>query len=484
MNKLPINQYLIAPEEQPQLEGNYMVWGGNHLYMHTSLEFAKVQKGEVHIILIGFILDPFNPKKGNSDIVAGWSDYSELSMFLDAIEKYTGRYLILYSNEKVKVVLPDATAQREVFYARQNGRLWLASQPHLLKQMLGLQDNDSEFFTSATFQKKKERIMELTEVESVSHLLPNHLLKLEAGGAERFFPRDEKLTSGSVDESVDVISEYLRQAIHAASLRYKLTQALTGGWDSRVMLAAAKPFAKQIKFFVIQHENMADTHLDIATPVKLMARLGILFQVIIEDKEPPGEYAGKVQEATPLALNKHLKLLYNFFADLPEKTLNITPVSEVGRAYYKFELEEKGLSGHALAELLNYQQYAEVVEAYQNWLSGIKPIAKATNYDVRDLFYWEERMGNWLANGRSVMANEVEDFSPFNSHYLLKLMLSVPVRYRDRYKNRLLKKVIKKLWPEALVVPVNDNLKYKLIRGMISLGIYKLYKRGQKALKN
>lgn len=101
-----------------------------------------------------------------------------------------------------------------------------------------------------------------------------------------------------------------------------------------------------------------------------------------------------------------------------------------------------------------------------------------SNMKLYDLFYWEERMGNW--GSQTSMDKDIaqEDINPFNSRNLVMLYLSVHPKYLELPFFRLYLEVIRHLWPELLVLPVKNRcLKNTIFHVMKSAGILNFYFR-------
>ena len=95
------------------------------------------------------------------------------------------------------------------------------------------------------------------------------------------------------------------------------------------------------------------------------------------------------------------------------------------------------------------------VNHFNKWLGGIGDIY---NVDILDLFYWEQRAGNWLAMCQLEFDIAWKDiFTPYNCRLLLIDMLSVDDIYRRPPQHELYKKMILTLWPEVLAEPINPH---------------------------
>jgi len=93
--------------------------------------------------------------------------------------------------------------------------------------------------------------------------------------------------------------------------------------------------------------------------------------------------------------------------------------------------------------------------SFDKWLGGLE---RKTNIRLLDLFYWENRVGNWLTTCQAEFDTAWQDiFTPFNCRLLLMNMLSVPEKYRRPPDYLFYRKLIQSLWSEVLQAPINPH---------------------------
>ena len=113
----------------------------------------------------------------------------------------------------------------------------------------------------------------------------------------------------------------------------------------------------------------------------------------------------------------------------------------------------------------------------------IAKVGSTYNIPLDNLFYWEQRCGNWAAMCQMEFDTAWNDiFTPFNCRNLLLDILSVDERYRKRPNHLLYRKIMKKLWPEVLKFPINPHTRYKYknktkLRSQLSRYIFSLIKK-------
>ena len=136
----------------------------------------------------------------------------------------------------------------------------------------------------------------------------------------------------------------------------------------------------------------------------------------------------------------------------------------------------KKISAEDLAFITGCKQFSFVVNTYSKWLEN-ESLFKANGYDLMDMYYWEERVGIWVAKEKTINnAVGKEMFSPFCSRDLLTLLLSTPHNDRNKCFNKLYHSILLELSPNALKIPINPCLKQDIIRLMTRLKVYNIYR--------
>jgi len=111
--------------------------------------------------------------------------------------------------------------------------------------------------------------------------------------------------------------------------------------------------------------------------------------------------------------------------------------------------------------LLRYSGYgyeSPVIErAIREWLADTRAFARQQRISILDLFYWEQRLGNWGALGMAEMDIAIEQISPYDNGELLGLMLAAPAALRKGPRYQLFERICRVLAPETLGEPINPD---------------------------
>lgn len=467
-NKLFNRQYILCESASFRLKWEFSEIGGLFLHRHPELEFETIDEESRKIILLGNIYDSTFPLKTNLEILKCLAHERSFSSILQAQNKYGGHYVIFVETEKDLLIFNDAAAQFELYY--NSSFSIFASQLSLIKefQTLHLNRDQSfrEFYTSSTFKKQGILVGNTTPYQDIFHLRPNHFLQVSSKEHIRFFPTlkiQEVTTEDVAEKSAQIIQGF----IQAITSRQKSVIGVTAGYDSRILFLSS--LESKASYYVSQHAGMDENHCDLSIPTQITSFYRKELR-IIKDRELADEQSEE----------------YLYSIDFPRKRTGRSGdflgsvfingnVSEVARNYYGYL---PNLAGEDLSYLNHFGDLKLPAQEYDAWLKSFRSDLSSFGIHELDLFYWEERLGNWGAKGKSEWSALGDILiSPFNCRELLSLLISCPRKDRDAHKSALYDKIILNLDKDGLKFPINPSKKENTIRLMKKLGIYKIYRR-------
>ena len=106
--------------------------------------------------------------------------------------------------------------------------------------------------------------------------------------------------------------------------------------------------------------------------------------------------------------------------------MNLLGVGEIGRDYYG--RAPLGFDGYYLARCLKYKRSRYATVQCEKWLRETRGLRKY-NMDIMRLLLWECLLANWGAVGNSESDIAIEEFDPYDSHYIYEIMLSVDKKW-------------------------------------------------------
>jgi hypothetical protein len=433
-----------------------------YLSAHPDLEVTQSCANGINLIVLGFILDPFSPKKTNQEILD--NIISQSSNFADVINKseyLSGRWAFIYKDKNGISVLHDPCGQRQVYFYQSKSDILCGSDPAILNHFTKLEKDDSpalqEFINSPKFKKRENAWLGSgTIFRGVKHLLPNHYLNFKNLKAIRFWP-SIPLDKIDLEQGIEVAAQILKGTLTAANNRYKLALAVTAGWDSRILLAASKEIHKDVTYFVNITRKEDKNIPDVRIPSRLFRQLGVPFKVQVCDKAIDPEFERILKNnlamaRTDLPKTKHIYKSYLDFSGMLSINGNASEIAKlITRPPFPIKLNGASLSN---MPYFGYSGLSYAASELDCWINEISSPCHDSNTNIFDMFYWEQRMGNWGAQYPAEQDTAIEQLSPFNNRLLLRTMLSVDEKYRTPPTYTLQYKIMEKLWPETLQQPL------------------------------
>jgi hypothetical protein len=474
-------QYILCPKpiECTFLHNEIPIGDQHFLYAHIDLPVAKYQSGDVTLILLGDIFDYRNIQLDNNGILKELSD-NDLNNLLKKLASYAGRFVLFVIGKNKVSVVHDAGATRKVFYGRTDEGSWMASQPYLLAKIAGIPESTDpsklSFYGSREFHLlNNSNIGDTTLFDPVFQLLPNHYLDMERMEPVRFWPF-KKVDFRPVDEVADKCAQMLTGFVESIAQRYPVMVPITGGKDSRTIFSATRKISDRVYYYLNQEKFLDDKSNDIRIPRHLLSRLNLRFNLTDPYKEPVDkDFEAIYRQNMGFPLDSFLPHIYNYYRNFSDK-VNL-PGIFVGSAYEMFGTYNKGITPEILARLTGVAKYPHAVAYYKKWLDNNQEICKQYNVNLFVLFYWEERLSNWGTQIQLYKDIAQEDFMPYNSREFNECFFSALPKYNDRPGYILYKKIIYRLWPEALKESFNPGFKHNIFEILHFLGILNLVRR-------
>ena len=461
-------QFLIGPQSfTPNSYWNVRpLLNGLILSHHCDLPVDIHEHGGKLIGILGRAYDASEPSKTQAQMA------EELLVHSDSVHQvirktwpWAGRWVVLFQVSSASYIFSDPAGLRQIFYSFHQNGPWVGSQPEIIKQMCPLRYcSDSDFVAFITHpqfaQSECSWVGDHTLYDDCYHLLPNHYLDLVKKRAIRFFP-DDQLESQELPKVVAKASEIFRGIYRAVVHREGcVLQALTAGWDSRVLLAASKEVSNHVEYFIDRHGVLQENHPDVKIPLYLADRLGLRFHVRDTRDILPGWFTGiLVQNVSGARIIPKTRIIFgHFLRDENRINLNGNTAEIARNAYDEYGLipENRQLTVDELVNLFAYTGYSGI-DYVRNQLQLWKQELDERSLDTArllDFMYWEQRMGNWGAFFPAEQDIAIDEIAPFNCRSLLETLIAAPRELRTRPKWTLFRELIREMWPDALNVPI------------------------------
>ena len=465
-------QFVLGPHFIEEFKSWKRIKVHNTIYLtvHPDLNTYKADYENKSITLLGYILDYRNPEANDSEIIniliRELSNCDSLDNFFECTYTFGGRWVLIVNDGNEIRLFNDATGLRQVFYTNisLSKDVWCGSQPGIIAEALNI-DIDKESLEFIELLKKNDKQYwwpgDGSPYREIKHLLPNHYLNLETGLYHRYWP-DRYLKSLPLKESVKKCSKILQGFMESAHNRFGLALTLTAGWESRVLLAASKNIKHKIFYFTLIYWDLIKNRVDATIASRLLSKLKLKHNVIKCPHKMEDEFKNYYNRNVIMAREVYGTVaqgIYNYYPQ--DKVCVKGNAGEVARQFYRLkESNGKDITAEQIAKLTQMGTNPFAIKAFDTWL---KETTETYNINILDLFYWEQRMGNWQAMSQLEWDIVQEVFTPFNCRILLTNLLSVDEKYRERDEPELFREIITSLWPEVLGEPVNPPYKTGII---------------------
>lgn len=486
-------QFVLSPVKCTSFyDWQYTRIGHYNLYVHPDVQLTTIESADknISISLVGYIIDTQSPDKQDIDILRDiQNDAHSIQKLVIDVTYLSGKFVLFVKNACDTYIFHDPCGLRRVCYAFDGPHHFVGSQPYIFQHFMELKQSDvsSLYFSSAYVRKNIEHWLpsKLSLYENTCHLMPNHYLTLSTLQQERFWPT-KKLPQNAVLKVVREASDLLVRQIAAAKNRQQLALSLTSGWDSRVLLAASKNISPEIYYYTLQYRDLNPRSPDIKIPQKILGALNIHHHLIPCTKDAPLRFQSIYENNTPLAHFKDLgEIAFNLYQGFPQDRLAVHGCcSEIARCvYYKSGTHPPVTSAEQIGGLISgWRELPFIHHQIDQWFASAKDVAEETGIDILDLFYWEQRLGSWLAQGQLEWSIAQEGFAPFGHRRIQEFLLSVPTNMRSRPDFTLYKLLAQYMWADVLSQPVNpQTIKKKTLQMIKKTRAYHIAKRMYKS---
>jgi hypothetical protein len=291
----------------------------------------------------------------------------------------------------------------------------------------------------------------LTAHRGLQRLLPNHYLDLTTFEVRRFWPV-KAIGTGSdpeaiVSEIMEVVQAQLEALTHSPK---KLGLALTGGHETRMLLACARPYLDKIEMVTVVG---GDRHeVDSVLSRRIAKDLGLSHVTLQRRTATVEQRELFIRRGGHCNADSNSRYHPSIWPIAETHNLVGGVGGEVARAFFWKSEDVAGsqFTGSALNARFGLAPDEEVSGALEDWLRGLPPMSA---FEIMDLAYLEHRDGAWYASQFCCDPTLVR-FAPLLTSRVVELMIKLPEDWKR--KNRLGHAVIARLWPELASYPYNS----------------------------
>lgn len=426
---------------------------------------------------MGDLFDFENVLHGNQELLNSLAGL-DLENLLIRISRFSGRFVIILVEKGRLFLMHDAASARKVYYYRHGDKVCCSSQPHLLANIMGLKLTKEvsrlRFYDSEEFTRlNNANIGDTTCYDGVHQLIPNHYLQFNDCKTVRYWP-NKKIDRMPFSEVIERSSVMIKGYVESITNRYKVMLPVTGGKDSRMLLASTFDIRDQVYYYINKEKQLNDRSTDIFIPKTLLSQLNLEFHIIDPYIEIDEDFRKIFFENNRFASAIYLPHIFNYYKNFSDR-INL-PGSFINIVEDVYEINGRDVTPQIISKLIDVEDFDFALEYYSYWLDHCRELCLDFDLNLLNLLYWEERIANWGTQIQLDKDIAQEDIIPYNSRLLIETMLSAELHNREKPDFTIFREITRMLWPETLQVPCNPDFKALVLKTSKSLGIMKQVK--------
>ena len=385
-------------------------------------------------------------------------------------ENWGGRWCAFVKKNGKLLVFGDACSLKQIFYysGENIDCIAVASQARYIAEVFNLLPNeDAERYIALAQEKDKEFSYPLnkTRYSFVERVLPNHILDVRNKKVTRMSL--QFFSNKNTSDIVCHISSILMSGVCSAASARPMAVTLTGGLDSRLLFASCYKSLEKFDVVTLKYSNMRNDSHDLLTAKEICKECDVKHNVL-DCKNPSAEYID----------------LYCAHAENPHEFWMQTAFGAYDCGYGDFLwckgscnevvslpngiLKNKNVTPQILCKMFSIPITDFSISAIDKWLLGAKSILRESQISLIDLFYWEHRMGSWLAECLNEYDVIGETFTPFNVRSYINLVYPLDSRLKIPPKYKIFDSMLRESNLDSNRFPINNN-KYKSIKAKLYL---------------
>ena len=226
---------------------------------------------------------------------------------------------------------------------------------------------------------------------------------------------------------------------------------MTAGWDSRLALALARPWASDLRCYTLAYPQAAGSR-DVRVPARLLRRLGLRHEVLRYPRDVDPRLRALAKQRVESGNDAYCADVQAIYERIEPGRVCVTgDAAEIVKCHFRREAPSAPPTPADLAQFCGMPPHPFALQAFGEWLADARP----ANLPIEDLFCWEQQAGRWQARIRAEYDLVQESFAPLNCRALLQTMLGVDETLRRRPDFLLLRELIAAAWPDTLQEPIN-----------------------------
>jgi hypothetical protein len=453
------NQYVLDPNPNAHFPGwsrkSLNGWTLHHGFALRVLEVLDQDK--VHVgFLLGHALYSDSRLVRDCLTISGRFNEPEFRAKVVAqVSELSGRYLAIILAPKVQLILPDPVSDIPALYNPATRRVGSSLGLVLTRAIRW----NPLFSPKMVLTGGQTLSFGQTLDKEVFRCYPNHLLDLTDFSSRRFWPTEEttlEIGQRKLNRNLNEITDRLSAHLASWITEFKCALPVTGGLDSRALLACAHGHLDEIsQFFAHRFNN--NTRRDAKTAHDLITGLGYPFEQYFLEKPTLRQRADMRLKMGWSGYRGELGALHAL-ERYPEDTLILRGnIIELIRAnqYRSDRLQDRqvhlvhGIRRAGVAAGSAKKEAPKWRGLYMDWYNSLPSAAHVRTYDFGfiELLLPNTQSSYFTGMHRGPFIN------PFNDRRLIEL--AIQISPKTRFTTNLYEDIITRRAPELMKIPFN-----------------------------
>ena len=449
------NQYLIS-NKKIQCNLNEIKWENTYIYVNDIYQIAKEKKNNKAIIILGVFFNPVDRIYEEDEIAKKVLENSEnVNDIINELAYISGRYIAIFSENYKNYIISDALGMKNVFYYYdEEDNFYITSNPKMFEQYnilnIKVPEKIKNIMQDWKFRRKEmDWKSDIWYDIRIKQLIANHYLDIQnkkTFHVEYFL--ENKYKQMKKEEIAEKSIEILKNSIEILTKKYKCRLGLTGGYDSRILLAASKDNKEKIEFYTYKFKNM--NHLDYKIAKKLCLKIGIKHNLNYTKKLSKEFLNVFYQENKfPRILNKTRNIQWAY------ENLRMSNYININGNAFNVSYSKSDWTEEYVDKIMSDNEY--YAKTYKELKNEIKTFSKKSNIPFGSVSIWEIR-GLWVNQFPREQDIAIEEVTPFDNRIFIYLCNLLDQKIKSNEYKKLNVELIKKMSPDLLEVEFSRNL--------------------------
>lgn len=457
--KIGKNQYLFTAQKDVEGAVKKVEVGIYNLYLGEACNYYY---DGCSILVLGYAIDATCPDKSLAQMCRDLTaDLNKNKLGANITRKWNGRWIVFVVKGNKVCVWGDCCGLKQVFYDTNDSGIF-ASQARYIAEIKGYSvDKEAAEYLELAKQADKEYacILDSTLYSSIKRLLPNHFW--QDGVVKRSDLSREKGTS-------EKAFKLIQNSIAGVNRLGRLAITLTAGWDSRLVLSGVDGCINA-SAVTLKYDWMSDDNSDLVIANELAKIKGIHHTILDCSEEDPlfrMKYLEHSEHGHPYWIQMAQAVRDGGYSEYfwVKGSCNEIIRNSFG-ILYDWQVNEK-----ILCKLYSIPPNPYAKRILREWINGAKFYCRENNISILDLFYWEHRMGSWLAECLNEADVVGDMFTPFNCRVYLENGLAIKTNKRVAPDYMFFDEILKHGSFNVKNLPINAN-RYKSVKSKLKLVI-------------